>query len=54
MTTGWSMEKAKVGIANELGNPEDIAREALDDPNAAWNASPPLRQEASHAIFLLS
>ncbi|WDZ63296.1 DUF1700 domain-containing protein [Paenibacillus polymyxa] len=36
--------KSESEIANELGNPEDIAREALDDPNAAWNASPPLRQ----------
>ncbi|MGQ3477044.1 DUF1700 domain-containing protein [Paenibacillus sp. TY11] len=37
--------KSESEIAIELGNPEDIAREALDDPNAVWNASsPPLRQ----------
>ncbi|MGG4216895.1 DUF1700 domain-containing protein [Paenibacillus jamilae] len=36
--------KSETEIAHELGNPEDIAREALDVPDAGWNAPSPLRQ----------
>ncbi|MFK4301836.1 MULTISPECIES: DUF1700 domain-containing protein [unclassified Paenibacillus] len=46
--------KSEAEIASELGNPEDIAREALDDPNATWNTSPPPLRQGSFARNLFT